>query len=186
MHQATIINSFSCIPFLWKLQLINLKYLSLTDVMFENVCSSMFRKIFILCKNFAFYSKFIYIVRFFLGRLVNFDCWPQRVSKDLISISSSKLLFADSIKLNEVWKQNKSDLWTCHFLQTDHPFFTMKKQVLIQNITLTSPCNLDPREPHLYTVKLGFSGVYIMSSFSAFLLFLMEFCFEHDLFIVFV
>ena len=33
---------------------------------------------------------------------------------------------------------------------------------------LTSPCNLDPREPHLDVVKLGFSVVYIISSLSAF------------------
>ena len=37
-------------------------------------------------------------------------------------------------------------------------------------ITLTSPCNLVPRKPHFYIAKLGFTGVYRISSFSAFLL----------------
>ena len=35
-----------------------------------------------------------------------------------------------------------------------------------------------PFTPLLYIVKLGFSGVYIISSSGAFLLFWMEFCFK--------
>ena len=31
------------------------------------------------------------------------------------------------------------------------------------NITKTSPCNEDPLTPHFYIVKLGFTGVYIIS-----------------------
>ena len=30
------------------------------------------------------------------------------------------------------------------------------------DIMKTSPCNKDPFTPHLYTVKLGFTGVYII------------------------
>ena len=40
----------------------------------------------------------------------------------------------------------------------------------------------DPREPHFYKVKLGFSGVNVIPSFHALLLFLMKFCFKYDLF----
>ena len=36
--------------------------------------------------------------------------------------------------------------------------------------TLSDPCTLDPRKPDFCVVKLGFSGIYIISSFSAFLL----------------
>ena len=32
-------------------------------------------------------------------------------------------------------------------------------------IMKTSPCNEDPITPHFYTVKLGFTGVYIFSYF---------------------
>ena len=36
---------------------------------------------------------------------------------------------------------------------------------IIKNITKTSPCNEDPRIPHFYIVKLGFTGVYIIFLF---------------------
>ena len=55
--------------------------------------------------------------------------------------------------------------------------------------TLTSQCNVDPRGSHFYIVKLGFSGVYSISLFSAFLvfflfvcLFFIEFCLKCNLF----
>ena len=53
---------------------------------------------------------------------------------------------------------------------------------ILLTITLTSPCILDSRKPHLYIAKLGFSGVFIISSIFAFLLnfngFLFHICFN--------
>ena len=43
---------------------------------------------------------------------------------------------------------------------------------MVDIITLTSLCNLDPFAPHFYAVKLGFSGEYIISVFYGFLVFL--------------
>ena len=40
-----------------------------------------------------------------------------------------------------------------------------KGQVIIQDITKTSPCNEGPLTPDFYLVKLGFKGVYIFSYF---------------------
>ena len=42
------------------------------------------------------------------------------------------------------------------------------------DITFISLCNLDPFEPHFYIVILEFAGVYIISSFYAFLTYLNE------------
>ena len=36
---------------------------------------------------------------------------------------------------------------------------------IAQYITKTCPCNEDPLTPHLYIVKLGFTGVYIIFLF---------------------
>ena len=33
--------------------------------------------------------------------------------------------------------------------------------VKIGNITKTCPCNVYPREPHFYIVKMGYAGVYL-------------------------
>ena len=44
----------------------------------------------------------------------------------------------------------------------------LQKQYRITRIiTKTYPYNFDPLKPHLYTVKLGFTGVYIIFLMSA-------------------
>ena len=49
------------------------------------------------------------------------------------------------------------------------PIFAIYRNVYQININYdiakTSPCNEDPLTPHLYIVKLGFTGVYIIFLF---------------------
>ena len=55
-------------------------------------------------------------------------------------------------------------------IRINEPFYTLylvvAKQYLTRhkrvNITKTCLCNIDPLKPHFYTVKLGFTGVYII------------------------
>ena len=65
--------------------------------------------------------------------------------------------------VRNAWLQMMSTVWLAYIA-------TFVSRIPGFVITLTSPCSLDPREPHFYRVKLGFTGVYIISLLSAFLL----------------
>ena len=41
----------------------------------------------------------------------------------------------------------------------------LTSRTVLSYIMKTCPCNEDPLTPHFYTVKLGFTGVYIFSYF---------------------
>ena len=63
--------------------------------------------------------------------------------------------------------ENKHYSVSMHDYQPEQRFRKIRKLMSVIYITKTYLYNFDPLKPHFYTVKLGFTGVYIIFLISA-------------------